>query len=71
VFFEAKMLYRTAVEEVPPGDYVLPLGKARVVRQGTDVTVVGWGQQVLVLELAVRWMEGGKGGKKERAGGGG
>lgn len=46
VFFEPKMMYRTAVEEVPVGMYRLPLGKASVVRQGSDVTLVGWGQQV-------------------------
>lgn len=59
VFFEAKMLYRTAVEDVPAEDYEIPLGQARVARQGSDITLVGWGQQVLVLELAVSggWAE--------------
>ena len=54
VFFEAKMLYRTAAEEVPTGDYEIPLGAARVAREGGDVTVVAWGQQVAVAELAAR-----------------
>ncbi|KDD73200.1 transketolase, partial [Helicosporidium sp. ATCC 50920] len=54
IFFEAKMLYRTAVEEVPVGDVEIPLGKAAVRRQGSDVTLVGWGQQVLVVEAAAR-----------------
>jgi 2-oxoisovalerate dehydrogenase E1 component beta subunit len=49
VFFEPKALYRSAVEDVPVGDYEIPLGKARVVRQGSDVTIVGWGGQMLVL----------------------
>lgn len=53
VVFEAKMLYRTAVEDVPTGDYSIPLGRARIARAGSDVTLVGWGQQVLVLEQAV------------------
>jgi len=57
VFFEAKMLYRTAVEQVPIGDWELPLGKGRVVKQGSDVTVVTWGQQVAVVELAAREVE--------------
>lgn len=35
------------------GDYEIPLGQARVVRQGTDVTMVSWGQQVKVMEQAV------------------
>jgi len=54
VFFEAKMLYRTATESVPSGDYEIPLGQARVVREGKDVTVVSWGQQVLVAQLAAK-----------------
>lgn len=53
VFFEAKMLYRTVSEEVPSGDYTIPLGEARIARAGSDITLVGWGQQVAVLERAV------------------
>ncbi|KAK9807528.1 hypothetical protein WJX72_001632 [[Myrmecia] bisecta] len=57
VFFEAKMMYRTAVEEVPTGDYTIPLGKARLARPGTDITLVGWGQQMGVLERAASVVE--------------
>lgn len=46
--------YRTAVEDVPVGEYEIPLGQARIVRQGTDVTLVSWGQQVKIMEQAVR-----------------
>lgn len=46
-------MYRSAVEPVPVGDYELPLGKARVWREGTDVTVVGYGTQMKVLQAAV------------------
>lgn len=46
LFFEPKMLYRSSVEGVPVGHAgLLPLGKARLVRNGGDVTLVGWGQQ--------------------------
>lgn len=45
-------MYRAAVEEVPEGDYELPLGKAQVLREGSDVTVLGWGGQLRVLEKA-------------------
>ena len=34
VFFEPKILYRAAIEEVPTGDYTIPLGKAEVVIEG-------------------------------------
>ena len=40
------------MEEVPVGDYELPLQQAEVVREGFDVTVVGWGGQLRVLESA-------------------
>jgi 2-oxoisovalerate dehydrogenase E1 component beta subunit len=52
VFLEPKALYRASVEDVPEGDYELPLRKADVVREGRDVTVVGWGGQMRVLERA-------------------
>jgi 2-oxoisovalerate dehydrogenase E1 component beta subunit len=54
IFFEPKMMYRTSVEEVPEGDFEIPLGKARILREGSDITLVGWGQQVLVLEQAAK-----------------
>merc|ERR1712135_41215 len=46
LFFEPKILYRTMVEEVPVGDFEMELGKAEVVQEGTDVTLIGWGNQV-------------------------
>mmetsp|Transcript_29060 Transcript_29060/g.56932 ORF Transcript_29060/g.56932 Transcript_29060/m.56932 type:complete len:380 (+) Transcript_29060:135-1274(+) len=46
VFFEPKALYRAAVDQVPIGDYELPLSEAETVREGTDVTVVSWGTSV-------------------------
>ncbi|KAK7108344.1 2-oxoisovalerate dehydrogenase subunit beta, mitochondrial-like [Littorina saxatilis] len=49
VFFEPKILYRAAIEDVPTGDYEIPLSKAEVMLEGTDVTLIGWGTQVHVL----------------------
>lgn len=49
IFFEPKILYRSAVEEVPVGDYELPLGKADVISNGEDVTLIAWGTQVHVM----------------------
>lgn len=46
--------YRTAVGEVPEGHYTVPLGKAHIVRRGSDITLVGWGAQVLVLSKAAQ-----------------
>lgn len=45
LFLEPKRLYRSLKEEVPEGDYSIPIGVADVARPGKDVTVVGWGAQ--------------------------
>jgi len=52
IFLEPKALYRAAVEEVPTGDFTLPLRCAEVLQEGSDVTVVGYGAQLRVLQAA-------------------
>jgi 2-oxoisovalerate dehydrogenase E1 component beta subunit len=52
IFLEPKILYRSSVEQVPVGDYTIPLGVAEIVRSGSDVTVIGWGSQMHVLARA-------------------
>ena len=52
VIFEPKLVYRTARGDVPDGDYVVPLGKARIAREGTDVTLIAYGAMVAVCEQA-------------------
>ncbi|XP_044736169.1 2-oxoisovalerate dehydrogenase subunit beta, mitochondrial [Chrysoperla carnea] len=49
IFFEPKALYRAAVENVPVENYELSLGKAEILVEGTDITLLGWGTQVHVL----------------------
>ncbi|MCL4742219.1 MAG: alpha-ketoacid dehydrogenase subunit beta [Phycisphaerales bacterium] len=46
VFFEPKRVYRSFREDVPEDDYTIPIGQAKVVAEGTDVTVVTWGAPV-------------------------
>ena len=53
LFFEPKILYRSATDQVPINDYVIPLGKAEVITPGDDVTMIAWGTQVhVMLEVA-------------------
>ncbi|SPE31198.1 2-oxoisovalerate dehydrogenase subunit beta [Acidobacteriia bacterium SbA2] len=53
IFYEHKFLYRRIKEEVPEGDYVVPLGKAAVRREGNDVAVITYGAMVwTALEAA-------------------
>jgi len=54
VFFEPKRLYRAAEDEVPVGDFEIPLGKAEVVMEGSDITLVGYGAQIHVMADAVK-----------------
>jgi 2-oxoisovalerate dehydrogenase E1 component beta subunit len=42
LFFEHKFLYRRIKEEVPAGDYTVPIGKAIVRRKGADLTIVSY-----------------------------
>jgi len=43
LFFEPKRIYRAAKGEVPEGEVVVPIGKAKVTREGRHVTVIAWG----------------------------
>jgi len=52
IFFEPKALYRTAKGEVPEGDFTVPLGKARTVRAGEDVSLITYGATVHAAEEA-------------------
>ena len=46
LFFEHKYLYRRIKEEMPAGDHVVPIGKARTAREGTDVSIITYAATV-------------------------
>lgn len=46
VFFEPKRIYRAFREEVPAEDYTVPIGPAKIIQEGTDLTVISWGASV-------------------------
>ncbi len=52
VVLEPKRIYRTARSAVPDGEHLVELGKARLVREGADVTLVAYGAMVPVCEAA-------------------
>lgn len=53
IFMEPKRVYRAARGEVPEGDYTIPIGEAKVVREGRQVTVLCYGAMVhTVVEAA-------------------
>jgi len=53
IFFEPKRVYRSFKEEVPTEDYTLPIGKAAVINEGTDVTLITWGAMVFDCLAAI------------------
>jgi pyruvate dehydrogenase E1 component beta subunit len=57
VVLEPKVVYRTARGEVPEGEHVVPLGNARIAREGTDVTLVAYGAMVAVAEGAAESLD--------------
>ncbi|KAF8798199.1 thiamine diphosphate-binding protein [Phlegmacium glaucopus] len=54
VFMEPKILYRSAVEQVPIDDFELPLGQAEVLFGGSDLTLLTWGTPVYHCEAAIQ-----------------
>lgn len=57
VYFEPKRLYRTVKGEVPDQYFETPIGKLRVARAGTDITVVSWGAMVHTCLKAAEELE--------------
>jgi 2-oxoisovalerate dehydrogenase E1 component beta subunit len=57
IFYEHKFLYRRIKEEVPEDDYVIPIGKAAVRREGNDIVVITYGAMVWTALEAARELE--------------
>jgi pyruvate/2-oxoglutarate/acetoin dehydrogenase E1 component len=58
VYLEHKHLYRRVKGDVPEGRYQVPLGKARVAREGTDLSVIAYGAMVGLALEATEDLEG-------------
>jgi pyruvate dehydrogenase E1 component beta subunit len=52
-FFEPKRLYRAFKEEVPEGDYTVPLGEGKKLTEGDELTLICWGGMVRVCQEAL------------------
>jgi pyruvate dehydrogenase E1 component beta subunit len=55
IFLEPTRSYRLIKENVPEGDYSIPLGEARIVQDGKDITIISWGS---MLNRALHAIEG-------------
>jgi 2-oxoisovalerate dehydrogenase E1 component beta subunit len=57
IFFEHKFLYRRIKEEIPAGEYLVPIGQAAVRRTGKDISVITYGAMVHIALEAARQLE--------------
>jgi pyruvate/2-oxoglutarate/acetoin dehydrogenase E1 component len=57
LFFEHKFLYRRIKEELPTEDYIVPIGKAAVRRQGRDLSIITYGAMVWTALEAAKTLE--------------
>ncbi|MBN2540222.1 MAG: alpha-ketoacid dehydrogenase subunit beta [Bacilli bacterium] len=54
IFMEPKRIYRAFKQEVPEEMYEVPIGKARIVKPGKDLTIIAWGALVREVEKAMK-----------------
>ncbi|MBI4231612.1 alpha-ketoacid dehydrogenase subunit beta [Candidatus Peregrinibacteria bacterium] len=57
IYLEHKFLYRRIKEELPKEDYIVPIGKGRIAREGKDLTVVTYAAMVWVALDAAKELE--------------
>jgi pyruvate dehydrogenase E1 component beta subunit len=57
LFWEPKRIYRAFKQDIPEEAYEIPIGKAKVVKEGTDITIVAWGAMVRDVQKAVDIVE--------------
>ena len=57
IYFEHKFLYRRVKEELPGGDWIVPIGKAAVRRQGRDLSILTYGAMVWTATEAAKMLE--------------
>jgi pyruvate dehydrogenase E1 component beta subunit len=58
IFLEPTRSYRMLKEDVPEGEFVLPLGRARKAAEGDDVTVISWGAMMTQISKAAEMVDG-------------
>ncbi|KAF7363809.1 Pyruvate dehydrogenase [Mycena sanguinolenta] len=57
IFMEPKILYRSAIEQVPIDDFALPLGRAETLVAGADLTLLTWGTPIYHCETALHMLD--------------
>lgn len=57
IFLEPKRIYRAFKQEIPEDAYELPIGKAKVVQEGEDITVIAWGAMVPDVQKSLKLID--------------
>jgi len=57
LFWEPKRIYRAFKQEIPEDAYEIPLGKAKILQEGEDITIVSWGAMVPDVQKAVKMVQ--------------
>jgi pyruvate dehydrogenase E1 component beta subunit len=57
LFWEPKRIYRAFKQEIPEEAYEIPLGKAKILQEGEDITIVAWGAMVPDVQKAVKMVQ--------------
>jgi pyruvate/2-oxoglutarate/acetoin dehydrogenase E1 component len=58
IFYEPMRIYRAIKQDIPEEEYIVPLGKANVIQQGTQLTLVSWGAMVKTCQEAIAQLNG-------------
>lgn len=58
IFYEPMRIYRAIKQDIPEEEYFVPLGKANVIQQGDQVTLIAWGAMVKTCQEAIEKLNG-------------
>ena len=53
IFYEPMRIYRAIKQDIPEHEYIVPLGKANVVQEGNDLTLIAWGAMIKTCQDAI------------------
>ena len=53
IFYEPMRIYRAIKQDIPENDYIVPIGKANIVQEGDDLTLIAWGAMVNTCQDAL------------------
>lgn len=58
IFYEPMRIYRAIKQDIPEEEYFVPLGKANVIQQGDDITLIAWGAMIKTCQEAIAKLQG-------------